>query len=126
MSKGKILIVDDEKDIMMVLSEIIKNEGYEVITAYSGKRALERVKDEKPDLVILDIMMPGLDGLTVCEQIKNDPATRDTKIIILTAKDTGSSLQEALERKADWFIGKPCDGKSLVSRIAILLAAHKK
>ena len=126
MPQGKILIVDDEQDIMLVLKGIIENEGYEVITAYSGKRALERVKQEKPDLIVLDIMMPGLDGLTVCEEIKNDPDTRNTKIIVLSARDTGSTLQEALERKADWFIGKPCDGKSLVARIAILLAAKKK
>lgn len=126
MSQAKILIVDDDQDVMLVLKEMIEMGGYEVITAYSGKRALERVKDEKPALVVLDLMMPGLDGFTVCETIKNDPATRDTKIIILTANDTGRALQESLDKKADWFIGKPVDSDSLIARIKILLAADEK
>lgn len=126
MPQGKILLVDDELDTVKILKDLLENEGYEAITAYTGKRALERVKEEKPALVILDIMMPRMDGYAVCEKIKNDPETKNIKVIMLTARDSGESLQESLEKKADWFIAKPYETKHLLSMIAKLLSEGRQ
>ena len=126
MPQGKILVVDDDLDTVKILTDLLGNEGYEVITAYTGKRALERVKEEKPALVILDIMMPHMDGLSVCQQIKDNPETKNIKIIILTSKDSGETLQEAVEKKADWFIAKPYGNQYIISMVAKLLAGNKK
>ncbi|MBN1824539.1 MAG: response regulator [Endomicrobiales bacterium] len=121
MALGKILIVDDDKDTVIMLRDLLESEGYEVITAYTGARALERVREERPDLVLLDIMMPGLDGFSVCREIKSRSATRNVKVVVITSRDSGNTLQESLEHQADSFVGKPYDGKALVSRIAKLL-----
>jgi CheY-like chemotaxis protein len=126
MPQGKILVVDDDPDTVNILRDLLENEGYEVITAYAGKSALEKVKEEKPALVILDIMMPHMDGLTVCQEIKNNPETKDIKVIILTLKDSSDTLQEAVEKKADWFIPKPYGNKYMLSMIAQLLDEDKK
>jgi len=117
MPRGKILLVDDDPDIVKALTNILANEGYEIITSYTGKRAIERVKEEKPDLVLLDIMMPDMDGLSVCMEIKNNPKTKNVKVIMLTSKDSGDTLQESLEKKADWFIAKPPDEKYLINKV---------
>lgn len=125
MPSGKILVVDDDLDTVNILKDLLENEGYEVITAYTGRVALDKVKEEKPALVILDIMMPCMDGLTVCQEIKNNPETKNIKIIILTLKDSADTLQEAVEKKADWFIAKPYGNKYMLSMIAKLLDDKK-
>jgi CheY-like chemotaxis protein len=126
MPQGKILVVDDDQDTVNILKDLLENEGYEVITAYTGKSALEKVKEENPVLIILDIMMPNMDGLSVCQEIKNNPGTQNIKIIILTLKDSADTLQEAVEKKADWFIPKPYGNKYMLSMIAKLLNEDKK
>ncbi len=126
MAQGKILLVDDEQDAVKMLKDLLENEGYECITAYTGKRAIERVNEEKPDLVILDIMMPDMDGLSVCKDIKNNPKTKGTKVIMLTSKDNGDTLQESIEQKADWFVAKPYDNKYILMRIAKILSKECK
>ena len=85
MSKGKILVVDDEIYIVHILDFSLGMEGYEVITALDGEQALERLKADKPDLVVLDIMMPKLDGYEVCKAIKSNAATKGTPVILLSA-----------------------------------------
>src|SRR5207247_10809792 len=86
MSKGKILCVDDESYIVHILDFSLGMEGYEVVTALDGEQALERVKSEKPDLIVLDIMMPKLDGYEVCKSIKSNAATQHIPVILLSAK----------------------------------------
>jgi CheY-like chemotaxis protein len=125
MPQGKILVVDDDPDTVQILTDLLSNEGYDVITAYTGKMALEKVRDDKPALVLLDIMMPHMDGLSVCQQIKDNPETKDIKIIILTSKDSNETLREAVEKKADWFIAKPYGNQYVISMVAKLLAGYK-
>jgi len=125
MPQGKILVVDDDPDTVQILTDLLSNEGYDVITAYTGKMALEKVRDDKPALVLLDIMMPHMDGLSVCQQIKDNPVTKDINIIILTYKDSNETLREAVEKKADWFIAKPYGNQYVISMVAKLLAGDK-
>ena len=89
MSKGKILVVDDEIYIVHILDFSLGMEGYEVVTALDGEQALEKVKTEKPDLIVLDIMMPKLDGYEVCKNIKSSAATQHIPVILLSAKGGG-------------------------------------
>ena len=118
----KILVVDDEPDITFIVKETLMREGYEVIVANNGKEALEKIKSEDPDLVLLDVMMPELDGWETCKQIKADSDTKDTMVTMLTVKsedeDKVKSLDYAL---ADWHINKPIDRKKLVKTVKWLL-----
>jgi two-component system alkaline phosphatase synthesis response regulator PhoP len=116
--KGKkILIADDEPDILEIIQYNLKKEGYEVATAKDGDDALTKIKAFKPDLVILDIMMPKKTGIQVCEILRAQPAYRDTLIIFLTAlSDEGSQIR-GLETGADDFISKPISPKVLNSRV---------
>ena len=86
MYQAKILVVDDEVYILHILDFILGAESYDVVTATNGEQALQKVREEKPDLVILDIMMPKLDGYETCRMIKNDPTTKGIPVILLTAK----------------------------------------
>ncbi|MBN1823193.1 MAG: response regulator [Endomicrobiales bacterium] len=117
MDKYRILVADDDPDASYNLTAILEHEGYEVITAYDGRRALELVKDKKPNLIFLDIMMPFYNGYEVCEKIKSDPATADIPVIMLTARDMGEDVEEALKKQADWYITKPYDYKYIVSKV---------
>ena len=116
--KGKkILIADDEPDILEIIQYNLRKEGYEVVTAKDGDDALTKIKTFKPDLVILDIMMPKKTGIQVCEILRAQPAYRDTLIIFLTAlSDEGSQIR-GLETGADDFISKPISPKVLNSRV---------
>jgi len=116
------MIVDDDPDANYSLQSILEHAGFKVIYFYDGESALKKLKPEKPDIVILDIMMPGMNGFEVCEKIKNDPETSSIPIIILTAKDMGDDLEMALKKKADWFVTKPYDNKYLIGKINQLLA----
>ena len=89
MGKKTILIVDDEPELVKALQIRFEEEGFRVITAYDGSNGLEKTRTEKPDLVILDIVMPVMDGYQVCETIKNDPATKNIPVVMLTAKSMG-------------------------------------
>ncbi|GBE18141.1 MAG TPA: response regulator transcription factor [Euryarchaeota archaeon] len=118
----KIMVVDDEPDITFIVKETLTREGYDVIVANNGKEALEKIKSEDPDLVLLDVMMPELDGWETCKQIKADDDTKDTMVTMLTVKsedeDKVKSLDYAL---ADWHINKPIDRKKLVKTVKWLL-----
>ena len=116
--KGKkILVADDEPDILEIIQYNLTKEGYEVITAKDGDDALTKVKASKPDLIILDIMMPKKTGIQVCEILRAQPAYRDTLIIFLTAlSDEGSHIR-GLESGGDDYISKPISPKVLNSRV---------
>lgn len=103
----KILIVDDNLETIKMLQMILEDKGYQIITAYTGKKCLEKVKEEKIELIILDIMLPGIDGYQVCEKIKTNLDTKDIPVIMLTGKDMGDDFDKAMEKKADWYVVKP-------------------
>ena len=113
----KVLIVDDEADILEIISYNLIKEGYEILTAKNGIEALEKVGPFKPNLVILDIMMPKMSGVEVCKILRSKPEYNDTLIIFLTALKDESSQIKGLETGADDYISKPISPKVLVSRV---------
>ena len=121
MSKGKILVVDDEIYIVHILDFSLGMEGYEVVTALDGEQALERVASEKPDLIVLDIMMPKLDGYEVCRAVKSNPATKNVPVILLSAKGRNVDQKLGFDVGADDYITKPFSPRKLVERINQLL-----
>ena len=121
MSKGKILVVDDEIYIVHILDFSLGMEGYEVVTALDGEQALEKVKTEKPDLIVLDIMMPKLDGYEVCKNIKANSATQNIPVILLSAKGRNVDQKMGFDVGADDYITKPFSPRKLVERINQLL-----
>lgn len=116
----KILIADDEPDILEILSFNLKGEGYEVITAKNGDEAIEKAKQSKPDLIILDVMMPGKNGIEVCNILRTQPEFAATIIIFLTAMSDESSEIKGLETGADDYIAKPISPKVLLSKVNAL------
>jgi len=121
MSKGKILVVDDEIYIVHILDFSLGMEGYEVITALDGEQALEKVASEKPDLIVLDIMMPKLDGYEVCKSIKSNSSTQNIPVILLSAKGRNVDQKLGFDVGADDYITKPFSPRKLVERINQLL-----
>jgi two-component system sensor histidine kinase/response regulator len=120
-SKGRILVVDDDRIIVEILSQSLSLAGYEVITAADGQEGLELARELRPDLVLLDVMMPRLDGYSVCSELKKDPGTQFIPVIILTALTDRDDKLKALEAGADEFIRKPPDRQELLIRIKSLL-----
>lgn len=118
--KKKILIVDDEPDILMVLRTRLEGNGYDVVTALDGEGGLRTVKDETPDLIVLDVMMPVMDGFEFFKIVKQEPAHSNIPILMLTARGAMKDTFNALD--ADGFMSKPFDSKELVEKIAFLLA----
>ena len=121
MAKGKILVVDDEIYIVHILDFSLGMEGYEVITALDGEQAIEKAHAEKPDLIVLDIMMPKLDGYETCKALKGDATTRDIPVILLSAKGRNVDQKIGFEVGADDYITKPFSPRKLVERINAIL-----
>ncbi len=124
--KAKILIVDDEKDIVEILKYNLSKEGYKIETAHDGHEALEKTASFHPDLIVLDIMMPGMDGIEVCEKIREDSNNNDIIIAFLTARNESFTQISALETGGDDFINKPIKPSVFKSRIKALLRRHPK
>lgn len=117
----KVLLVDDEADILELLRYNLEREGFKVLTASNGRDALRIAKSEKPDLVVLDIMMPGMDGVEVCNQLRAMPDFRNTLIVFLTARSEDYSQIAGYEADADDYIIKPIKPKVFVSKVKALL-----
>jgi two-component system, OmpR family, alkaline phosphatase synthesis response regulator PhoP len=115
--KARVLIVDDEEDILDFLSYNLKKEGYDVVTVDSGRKCLENMTKQLPDVVLLDIMMPGISGIDVCKKIKADTKTKDIPVIMLTAKITEKDIVTGLNSGADDYIVKPFSMRILIARI---------
>jgi DNA-binding response OmpR family regulator len=115
---NKILVVDDEKQIVEIVKAYLERDGYKVITAYDGKSALESARKERPDLIVLDLMLPGISGWDVCLTIRKDS---NVPIIMLTARDDTTDKIVGLELGADDYVTKPFDPKELVSRVKAVL-----
>ncbi|MCT4665290.1 MAG: response regulator [Flavobacteriales bacterium] len=120
--KNSILIVDDEPSIVMSLDFLLRKENYEVFIARDGQEALDLIEENIPDLILLDIMMPKVDGYQVIEQLKSSQKHQHIKIIFLTAKTKENDIKRGLELGADLYIPKPFSTKKLVSEVNKLLA----
>jgi two-component system, OmpR family, alkaline phosphatase synthesis response regulator PhoP len=126
LSQKKILIADDEPDILEILGYNLSREGYQVTTAKDGDDAIARAKSAKPDLIILDIMMPKKTGVQVCEILRAQPGFQDTLIIFLTALSDESSHIKGLETGADDYVSKPISPKVLLSKVNALFRRVRK
>jgi len=125
--KGKkILIADDEPDILEIISYNLKMEGYDVVTAKDGEDALQKAKISKPDLIILDVMMPNKNGMEVCKILRAQPAFHETLIIFLTALNDELSHVRGLEYGADDYLSKPISPKVLVTKVNSLFRRFSK
>jgi len=117
----RILVVDDEPDIVDLISLNLEREGHKVVPAQTGEDALNLVKTKRPDLIILDLMLPGIQGLEVCRHIRANPDYSDIPILILSAKDTEMDRVLGLEMGADDYITKPFSVRELIARIRVAL-----
>ena len=117
----KILIVDDEPEIVDVLSARLETQGYEIVTGSNGEEALQKAKEQSPDLIICDVMMPPPNGFQVCRTIKDDPELKDIPVILLTAKAAESDKFWGTESRADEYITKPYNSDELLSKVKNLL-----
>ncbi|MBC7327016.1 response regulator [bacterium] len=111
----KILVVDDEKPIVRLVQVNLEHAGYEVVTAYDGKEALEKVEQEKPDLIILDVMMPQMDGFEVMQRLQANPKTRDIPVIMLTAKAQDADVFRGWQSGVTLYLTKPFSPFELIS-----------
>ena len=121
MSNTKILVVDDEPDILEFVGYNLRQEGYAVLTANNGLTAIDIAKEKTPDLVIIDVMMPDMDGIVTCERMRAIPELSNTIITFLTARSEDYSQIAGLEAGADDYITKPIRPKVLLSRVKALL-----
>jgi len=120
--KKKVMIVDDEESLVELVKAILEEEGYEVITAMDGKECLEKLKKVKPDLILLDMMMPGMSGREVCEKIRKNPDTKNLKVAFLTVarfSEVGKDILKKLNVLD--YITKPFDNRDLVRRVKKLI-----
>jgi len=120
-SRKRILVVDDEPFILKSLAFVLKKEGFDVDTASNGLEALELLGSRKPDLVFLDVMMPKMNGLEVCQTMRNDPSLKDIYVIILTAKGQESDREKGMMIGADEYMTKPFSPSHVVQRVKDLL-----
>jgi two-component system alkaline phosphatase synthesis response regulator PhoP len=116
-----VLIVDDEEFIVTSLEYVVKSAGYEVAVAYDGEQALQKVKEIVPDLLILDVMMPKLDGFEVCGKIRANPLWKSIQIIMLTAKGRDSERDKGMSLGANAYMTKPFSTRDIVKRVTELL-----
>lgn len=121
MAKQKILAVDDEEDILELLRFNLTKEGFAVACAASGEEALKSALSHKPDLILLDLLLPGMDGLEVAKRLKSDPSTQDIPVIMVTAKGEEADIVTGLEVGAEDYITKPFSRKVLIARVRAVL-----
>jgi two-component system phosphate regulon response regulator PhoB len=121
MAKGTILVVEDEKDIRELLRHHLEREHFRVVAASSGEEGLKLAKREHPDLVLLDLMLPGLDGLEVCRSLRAEAETRRTPIVMLTARSEDADVVAGLELGADDYVTKPFQPRVLLARLRAVL-----
>ncbi len=117
----KILIVDDEPNIVIPLQFLMEQNGYSTLVAQSGEEALEMISKERPDLILLDIMLPGVDGFEVCEIVRLNPEWRNTRVIFLTAKGRDVDIAKGMVLGADEYITKPFSNQQIIDAVKKLL-----
>jgi two-component system alkaline phosphatase synthesis response regulator PhoP len=124
-SNYRILLVDDERDVLEFLSYNLRKEGFNVSTAGSGQEAVVKAVEELPHLIVLDVMMPGMDGIAACEEIKQIPALKNSLVVFLTARAEEYSQIAGLDAGADDYITKPIKPKLLISRVKAILRRYR-
>ncbi|MFO0295731.1 MAG: response regulator transcription factor [Rhodospirillales bacterium] len=122
---ASVLVVDDEPNIVLSLEFLMRQAGYDVRVARDGDAALVAIAERAPDLVLLDVMMPGRDGYEVCQAIRADPACASTRIVMLTARSREVEREKGLAMGADDYVTKPFSTRALVERVQALLAARR-
>ncbi len=118
-----VLIADDEPNIVISLEFLLKREGYQVLVARDGEEALQAIRTHRPDLVLLDVMMPRLSGHEVCQAVRADPALQATRILMLTAKGRATDVAKGQALGADAYMTKPFSTRELADQVAAMLAA---
>lgn len=121
MARERILVVDDEEDVLELVRFNLDKNGYKIDTATTGEEVLAKARAKLPDLIILDLMLPGIDGLEVCKTLKNDSKTSNIPIIMLTAKGEDADVVSGLELGADDYVTKPFSPKILIARVRRIL-----
>lgn len=125
MQDKQILVVEDEEDILELVSFNLKKQGYQVRGVTSGEEALQEVRRKIPSLIILDLMLPGVDGFDVCKSLKNDPRTKAVPIVMLTARSEEADIVIGLELGADDYLTKPFSPRELIARVRAILRRSK-
>ena len=119
----RILIVDDEPNIVFAMELLMKKEGYEVHAVDEGEKVFPAIREFRPDLILLDIMLPKIDGYEVCQRIRADAALKDIRIIMITAKGRDVEKEKGLALGADYYISKPFSTREVVMKVKEILAA---
>lgn len=122
---SKILVCDDERHIVRLIQVNLEQQGYNVVTAYDGKEGLEKVQSEKPDLLVLDVMMPYMDGFEVLKNLRREPETEALPVIMLTAKAQDKDVFEGYHYGADMYLTKPFNPIELVAFVKRILEGNK-
>jgi DNA-binding response OmpR family regulator len=117
----KILIVDDEPSIIVALQFLMEQNGYETLVAFSGEEAMEAVARHRPDLILLDIMLPVVDGFEVCQRVREKPDWKDIRIVLVTALDREANVAKGLALGADAYVTKPFANADLIAKVKELL-----
>jgi CheY-like chemotaxis protein len=118
MKKKKILFIEDEKELVMLMKTRLEAGGYEMIFALDGEEGLRRVRKDKPDIILLDLLIPNIDGLTLCKRLKADIETKDIPVIVVTASGGKKLPERCSDAGADDYILKPFEAKELLDKIA--------
>lgn len=126
MPRDRILIIEDEPDILQLLEYNLQKEGYKTLTATTGEEGLQVTRAELPDLVLLDLMLPGVDGLDVCRQIKADTKTEHVSVIMVTARNEEADIVTGLELGADDYLAKPFSPRVLLARVKACLRKRNR
>ena len=127
MAKERLLIVDDEKDFVRAIADRLEAKGFDIIEAFDGKEGLEKAYKEKPDVIVLDVMMPEMNGYDVCRKLKLDEKFKNTPVIMLTGKFQPNDVEFGKEMGADAYLTKPLDLELLLHKVnALLRLKHKR
>jgi len=127
MAKERILVVDDEEDILELINYNLARDGFDVVSVATGEEGLKKAREVKPDLILLDIMLPGINGLDVCKRLKSDLETLNVPIIMLSARGEEADIVTGLELGADDYIGKPFSPRILLARVrAVIRRAQRE
>lgn len=122
----RILIVEDDPGVLRATSYILEKEGYEVLSAQNGLEGLKKARDSNPDLLLLDVMLPGVDGFEICHSLRGEPETASLPILMFSAKGQESDKATGLKVGADEYITKPVDREVLLSKVAAWLSAKSR
>jgi len=120
--KTKILIADDEKDVLAVMVKRIAGEGYEVVAAANGLEAWEKIQNESPDVILIDVNMPGMDGFEVLKKVREQPSTKWQPVIIVSAHGEMENIKKGYSLDADHYITKPCNIEAILNAIKIMVS----